>query len=70
MNKNDLIRSVHEKLPNQTLKDLDKIVDAVFDSMSDALAKGEEVSLPSFGTFSLATQTIKSVKTSVKKSKG
>ena len=70
MNKNDLIRSVHEKLPDQTLKDLDKIVDAVFDSMFDALAKGEEVSLPSFGTFSLAAQTIKPVKTRVKKSKG
>lgn len=70
MNKNDLIRSVQEKLPDQTLKDLDMIVDAVFETMTDALAKGDEISLPNFGTFSIASQTLKPIKSHVKKSKG
>jgi len=64
MNKSDIVRSVYERLEGKvTLKDLDAVLDTTLDVMSDALARGEEIQLADFGTFSLADKTIKSVLT-------
>ncbi len=50
LNKTDLINSVAEKA-EVTKKDAEKVINAVFASISDALAAGEKVQLVGFGTF-------------------
>ena len=50
MNKTELINKVAE-LSDLTKKDASKAVDAVFQSISDALAEGDKVQLIGFGNF-------------------
>jgi DNA-binding protein HU-beta len=50
LNKAELIGSVAEKA-GMSKKDSEKAVNAVFASVSDALANGEKVQLVGFGTF-------------------
>ncbi len=50
MSKADLINAVAEKT-GFSKKDSGKAVDAVFESITDALAGGEKVQLVGFGTF-------------------
>lgn len=50
MNKSDLISAVAEK-SELTKKDAEKAVNAVFQSIEEALAKGDKVQLVGFGTF-------------------
>lgn len=50
MNKMDLVNSVAEKT-EITKKDAEKVINAVFDSIGEALANGEKVQLVGFGTF-------------------
>lgn len=53
MNKNDLVEAVAEKT-DLSKADAAKAVDAVFDSITKSLKKGEEVRLVGFGTFNVA----------------
>lgn len=53
MNKNDLVALVADA-SGLTKADAAKAVDAVFDGISDALRKGDEVRLVGFGTFAVA----------------
>lgn len=55
MNKNDLIAVVADSA-GLTKADAARTVDSVFDSISDTLAKGTEVRLVGFGTFSVANR--------------
>ncbi len=55
MNKNDLIAVVADSA-GLTKADAARAVDSVFDSISDTLAKGTEVRLVGFGTFSVANR--------------
>ncbi len=50
MNKSELVEMVAEK-EDLTKKDSEKVVTAVFDSITDSLARGEKVQLVGFGTF-------------------
>ncbi len=50
MKKADLVSAVAEKSGVQK-KDADKVVTAVFDSISEALQSGDKVQLVGFGTF-------------------
>jgi len=50
MNKSELVASVAEKT-DLTKKDAEKAVNALFDSIQEALAKGQKVQLVGFGTF-------------------
>lgn len=50
MNKAELVAKVAEK-SGLTKKDSEKAVSCVFESIEDALAKGDKVSLVGFGTF-------------------
>ncbi len=50
MNKTDLINEVAAKT-GMTKKDVDKIVNAFFSSVEDALKSGDKVQLIGFGTF-------------------
>ena len=62
MTKDDLIRELYKNLSEKhTLKDLNFIVDEIFNILAEKLKKGEEVQLSDFGTFSVADKTIKSV---------
>ncbi|OCC24920.1 DNA-binding protein HU [Croceicoccus estronivorus] len=53
MNKNDLISAVADS-SGLSRGDATKAVEGVFDSITSALAKGDEVRLVGFGTFSTA----------------
>lgn len=50
MNKADLIASVAEKVELKK-KEVEAVVGAVFDSIGEALARGEKVQIVGFGTF-------------------
>ncbi len=50
MNKTELVNSVAEKA-EMTKKDAEKVVNAVFTSIEEALGKGDKVQLVGFGTF-------------------
>ena len=51
MNKSDLILKILESDPNLFKKDASKIVDVFFDTISEAISKGERVELRGFGVF-------------------
>ncbi|MEX2632034.1 MAG: HU family DNA-binding protein [Tistlia sp.] len=55
MNKNDLVATVSDSA-DLSKADAAKAVDAVFDAISSALSKGDEVRLVGFGTFAVATR--------------
>jgi len=50
--KSELIEKIATKNPNLTVKDIDRIVSVIFDSIIDALSKGERVEFRGFGAFS------------------
>ena len=58
MTKTELISAVAEKA-NLTKKDADKAVSAVFEAVTDALAKGDKVQLVGFGTFEVRERAAK-----------
>ena len=51
MNKSDLILKILESEPNLFKKDASKIVNVFFDTISEAISKGERVELRGFGVF-------------------
>ena len=50
MNKSELISVVAEKT-GMTKKDTEKVVNSVFEGISESLAKGDKVQIIGFGTF-------------------
>ncbi len=62
MTNDDLIRDLHSKLGSKhTLKELTVLVDEVLSILSERLSKGEEIQLADFGTFSVASKTIRPI---------
>ena len=55
MNKTELVAAVAAKA-ELSKKDAEAAVNAVYDSVKDALAEGDKVSLIGFGTFSVKTR--------------
>ena len=55
MNKTELVAAVAAKA-ELSKKDAEAAVNAVFDSVKEALAEGDKVSLIGFGTFSVKTR--------------
>jgi integration host factor subunit beta len=53
MTKSDLILRLAEKYPHLLQKDIERIVNTVFDEVSNALARGNRVELRGFGAFSI-----------------
>jgi integration host factor subunit beta len=51
LNKSDLIESLSKKLPNLAARDVEVIVNTVFDSMTDALRHKERIEIRGFGSF-------------------
>ena len=55
MNKNELITAVAEK-SGMTKKDAEKAIAAVVDTLTEALVKGDKVTLVGFGSFETKTR--------------
>lgn len=56
MNKSDLIEMLAKKLPNLAGRDVEVIVNTIFDSMSDALKTGDRIEIRGFGSFEVRTR--------------
>lgn len=59
MTKRELILKLSERFKNLSLKDAELVVDTIFESMAQALEKGERIELRGFGTFQLRTRNPK-----------
>lgn len=55
MNKTELVASVAEKA-GMTKKDAEKVINAVFSSIEEALANNDKVQIIGFGTFEVKTR--------------
>jgi integration host factor subunit beta len=53
MTKSDLILRLAEKYPHLLQRDIERIVNTVFDEMANSLARGNRVELRGFGAFSV-----------------
>jgi len=51
LNKSDLILKILESEPNLFKKDATKIINVFFDTISEAISRGERVELRGFGVF-------------------
>lgn len=53
MTKSELIEKIAEKNPHLLLKDVERIVNVVFEKITMSLARGERVGFRGFGAFSV-----------------
>lgn len=53
MTKSELIAKIAEQNPHLYMRDVEKIVDTIFDEITAALAKDDRVELRGFGAFSV-----------------
>ena len=53
MIKSDLISRIRAQNPHLHPRDIEKIVDAIFDEITASLARGERIELRGFGAFSV-----------------
>lgn len=53
MTKSELIQKLAERNPHLYLRDIEKIVETIFDEITAALSKGDRVELRGFGAFSV-----------------
>ena len=53
MTKSELIQRLAERNPHLYLRDVEKIVETIFDEITDALANGDSIELRGFGAFSV-----------------
>lgn len=51
MNKSDLVQVVSGRLPNLAAKDVEVIVNTIFDSMTQSLTDGDRIEIRGFGSF-------------------
>ncbi|MEM6649496.1 MAG: integration host factor subunit beta [Pseudomonadota bacterium] len=53
MIKSELVQIIAAENPHLFIKDVEKIVSTIFDSISEAMAEGDRVELRGFGAFSV-----------------
>jgi integration host factor subunit beta len=53
MTRSELVQRLAERNPHLYLRDIEKIVDTVFDDITAALVRGDRIELRGFGTFSV-----------------
>ncbi|MEO1483243.1 MAG: integration host factor subunit beta [Myxococcota bacterium] len=53
MTKSELIRAVAEKMPNLPARDLEIVVNTIFDTMTQALRIGDRIEIRGFGSFTV-----------------
>jgi integration host factor subunit beta len=51
--KSELVQRIAERNPHLYLRDVENIVNAILDEVTDALARGDRVELRGFGAFSV-----------------
>ena len=51
MNKSDLIEMLAKRLPTMAGRDVEVIVNTIFDSMTEALRRGDRIEIRGFGSF-------------------
>jgi len=56
MTKSELIQRMADLYPDLNGRDLDRVVNTLFNEMTTALANGDRVELRGFGTFSVRTR--------------
>lgn len=59
MRQRQMIAYIARRLPHQTQRDVEEVIDVLIELMQDELAQGETVSLPDIGTLSIEVQTIR-----------
>jgi len=57
MTKSELIQRLAERNPHLLHRDIERIVQTVFDEIADALSEGNRVELRGFGAFSVKNRT-------------
>ncbi len=57
MTRSELIEKIAAKNPHLMLKDVERIVAVVFDTIIDSLAKGDRVEFRGFGAFSVRSRS-------------
>ena len=62
MTRSELIEKIANKNPHLMLKDVEKIVAVIFDTIIASLAKGERVEFRGFGAFSVRNRSSRIVK--------
>lgn len=53
MTRSDLVQKLAEKNPHLMQKDVERIVNTIFDEITKALSRGDRVELRGFGAFSI-----------------
>lgn len=56
MNKSDLVEYLVQKLPSLAARDVEVIVNAIFDSMMEELQRGGRIEIRGFGSFEVRTR--------------
>jgi integration host factor subunit beta len=56
LNKSDLIEAVGKRLPNLAARDVEIIVNTIFDGMTDSLVKNDRIEIRGFGSFEVRTR--------------
>lgn len=56
MTKSELVAQLAKRNPSLHVSELERVVNTVFDSITDALAEGSRVELRGFGAFSIRTR--------------
>lgn len=56
MTRSELVERIAAKMPNLTIKDIDKIVNVVFARFTQALAEGDRIEIRGFGAFSVRSR--------------
>lgn len=60
MTRSDLVQKLAEKNPHLMQKDVERIVNTIFDEITVALARGDRVELRGFGAFSVKRREARS----------
>lgn len=56
MNKSDLIEVLTKKFPSMAGRDVEVIVNTIFDGMTDALRRGDRIEIRGFGSFEVRSR--------------
>jgi integration host factor subunit beta len=56
MTKSELIKLLTQQKPNYTSEEITKMVDLIFETISEALSKGQRIEIRGFGSFTLRTR--------------
>ena len=61
MIRSELIQKIADENPNLFQRDVERIVNTIFEEITDALANGDRVELRGFGAFSVKTRDARAV---------